>query len=559
MMRTARVLTVALAIAACVAAAAPAPASASVCGLVGWVSGAAGKACGVVTHGDKLINAGKKLATGHIGGAAKALLGSSGGGSKTNTAIGLAAIGAWVLGGAKVALHETVKVLGKTTSPQLGTTWFSSTYWRMAAIAAVLTLPFLFAAAVQALMRSDLALLARAALGYLPLSLLAVSIAAPLTMLLLAACDEMSAIVSSAAGHAGTRFLTELGLLTGGLVALTRSPFLAFLVGLLTAAGAIVLWVEMLMREAAVYIVVLMLPLAFAALVWPARRVWAVRAVELLIALILSKFAIVAVLALGAAALGQRGTSGAGGMLTGLVLVVLGAFAPWALVRLLPLAELASGATGQLRGELSRVRGMVGVSDEGEGRAADWAGSVTSGMRREAEATVATSSGRRPADDGATAELEKLEMRATETGRTPAPSAVGHEVVEADRIPAGDGMLVTVGGSTADEEDGEMAGTGAAVPACEERLPGMPAMYQAADGGWRPIVLGPEESRNPQPLWPPGDPPLGAESMDAPQTSREAGPAGSSQVAGSGSGGGGGGGEDHDPRPPEQRPEDGSL
>ena len=136
----------------------------------------------------------------------------------------------------------------------------------MAAIAAVLTLPFLFAAAVQALMRSDLALLARAAFGYLPLSLLAVGIAAPLTMLLLAASDEMSAIVSSAAGPRGRSLPGRARRSsTGGSIRLARSPFLAFLVGLLTAAGAIALWIELLMREAAVYIVVLMLPLAFAA------------------------------------------------------------------------------------------------------------------------------------------------------------------------------------------------------------------------------------------------------------------------------------------------------
>ncbi len=61
----------------------------------------------------------------------------------------------------------------------------------------------------------------------------------------------------------------------------------------------------MLIREAAVYVVVLMLPLAFAAFVWPARRIWAIRAVELLIALILSKFAVVAVLSLAGAAYGR--------------------------------------------------------------------------------------------------------------------------------------------------------------------------------------------------------------------------------------------------------------
>ena len=71
------------------------------------------------------------------------------------------------------------------------------------------------------------------------------------------------------------------------------------------------------MREAAVYVIVLMLPLVFAAMVWPARRVWAIRAVELLVALILSKFAIVAVLALGGAALGHSVGHSVTGLLAG--------------------------------------------------------------------------------------------------------------------------------------------------------------------------------------------------------------------------------------------------
>ncbi len=420
-MRVVRVAVVAFVLTAAVAACSAGAASASVCGVVGWLNGAAGKACGVVTHGDKLLKGGKQLATGHIGGAVSTVFGGGGGGggSKAATLVSLAAIGAWTIGGAKAALTGTAKALGDTTSPRLGSTWFSSTYWRMAAIGAVLTLPFLFAAAVQALIRSDLALLARAAFGYLPLSLLAVAIAAPLTMLLLAACDQMSAIVSSAAGHSSTHFLTKLGLFTAGLAAVARSPFLAFLIALLTAAGAIALWLELLMREAAVYIVVLMLPLAFAALAWPARRVWATRAVEMLVALILSKFAIVAVLALGGAAISQAG--GLGGMLTGLVLVTLAAFAPWALVRFLPLAELASGTAGQMRGGLPRANRILPAGDEAAGRVENWAGSITSGMRRHADALWGSpSGGAQHGDegrDGATAEgrggardeLEKLD------------------------------------------------------------------------------------------------------------------------------------------------------
>ena len=180
----------------------------------------------------------------------------------------------------------------------------------MAAIAAVLTLPFLFAAAVQAVIRSDLALLARATFGFLPLAMLGIAIAAPLTMLLLAASDQMSGFISSAAGNASAHFLAEAGAVIGACAA-AGSPFLALLVGLFMIGAAFALWIELLMREAAVYVIVLMLPLAFAAMVWPARRIWAVRAVELLVALILSKFAIVAVLSLGGAAISSERTAGA--------------------------------------------------------------------------------------------------------------------------------------------------------------------------------------------------------------------------------------------------------
>jgi hypothetical protein len=178
--------------------AAPPAAALNVCGALSWASGLAGKACNVVRHPDRLINGAKQLVTGHLGGAAKAVFGGGGGavGSRLTAAAGLAAIGAWVIGGASFALHETAKVLSTTTTPQLRSTWFSAAYWRMAGIAALLTLPFLFAAAVQALLRSDLALLVRATLGYLPLAMLAVSVAAPIAMLLLVASDQLSAIVS---------------------------------------------------------------------------------------------------------------------------------------------------------------------------------------------------------------------------------------------------------------------------------------------------------------------------------------------------------------------------
>ena len=333
------------------------------CGLSGASGPATPGACAWGFSPDKLLTAGKQLITGHVGGAVKTVVGGAvqtvvrdAAGtlvSTATTAIGLAAIGVWVVGGAQGVLHDTAAALGATTSPELRSTWFSATYWRMAAIAAVLTLPFLFAAAVQALIRSDLGLLVRAAFGYLPLAMLAIAIVTPLTMLLLAASDQMSSWISSAAGNASADFLTRAGDAVIGLTALTGSPFLAFLIGLFMIGAAFALWVELLLREAAVYVIVLMLPLAFAALVWPTRRIWAVRAVEILVALILSKFAIVAVLSLGGAALDAgAGHGGITQLMSGAVLILLAAFSPWALLRLVPMAEVAAGVAGPLRGEL---------------------------------------------------------------------------------------------------------------------------------------------------------------------------------------------------------------
>jgi hypothetical protein len=317
-----------------------------ICTLAGLVSGVAGKVCSAASHAGSVLKAGKKLLGGHVGGALKALTGA-GTAAKTLTATAaLASLVVWVVGGAKLMLHLTAKVISTTTRPQLQSTWFSSTYWRMAAISALLTLPFLFAAAIQAVLRSDLALLARSTLGYLPLAMLAISIAAPVTTLLLAGSDELSAIVSQAAGGAGGAFLTRVGRLSVGLGALSGSTFVVLFVAVLTVGATITLWIELLIRAAAVYVVVLMLPLFFAALVWPARRVWAVRAVELLVALILSKFAIVAVLSLGGAALGHTTVPSPAQMLEGATLVLLAAFSPWALLRLLPVHELTTGLDG---------------------------------------------------------------------------------------------------------------------------------------------------------------------------------------------------------------------
>jgi type IV secretion system protein TrbL len=552
----------------CVTGAAAQPARAinllkPVCAVGGLISGLAGKACNAVQHGGQVLSAGKKLLTGHLGSAVKTLAGGAGGSiaSKATFALGLAAVVTWVTGGARYALKATASVISHTTTPQLQSTWFSATYWRVAGIAAVLTLPFLFAAVIQALVRSDLALLARAAFGFLPLAMLGVGIAAPLTMLLLAATDQLSAVVSSAAGHATTHFLTWASAGVGGLALLSSSPFLVFFVGLLTVAAAIVLWFELLLRAVAVYVIVLMLPLAFAALVWPARRIWAIRAVEVLVALILSKFLIVAVLSLGGAALNESAFTSITGMLAGFVLLTMGVLTPWALLRLLPLGEIASAAAGSLRSEAVGAGSRLLQSGSAAGTVAhDWA-YTTAQMRRDANGpsnggeldgqppTAASASDAQAAED-----LVGDAVPAASNGGAPEEGSAESGDSE-PAAPGGPVKLATGAGSAGNGTSSAAANdppdpTAAASP---PRAPGMAPIWQSDDYGWGTVKLGLEHGWPPRPIadadGTAADPPSAADHADGragPRPAREPDrPTGDH--------------EDHDPTPDPQPPEDGPL
>jgi hypothetical protein len=488
------------------AAAPPAKASNIVCGVVGFVSGLAGKACNV--------------ATGPASGIIEKLLGGgSSAGSKLKTGAELLAIGAAAFEGARLAMKIVAEAINATTKPQLTSTWFSSTYWRVTAIAALLTLPFLFAAAIQALMRSDMSLLVRAAFGYLPLAALATAIAAPVTMLLLAASDEMSSLVPSAAGSGD--HLHEVIAIAGLAVVAHGSPFLLLTIGMLGIGAAVTVWIELAVREAAVYVIVLMLPLMFAAMVWPARRVWATRAVEMLIALILSKFAIVAVLTLGAGAIGHGGVLAA---IAGIALLILAAFCPWMLLRLLPMAELAGAAAGSMGGEL-RTHGKSGLDKSGatgllsdlHGRTADFLDTIPARLKGDAvdagevhrtqggsygggggaisnPTTNAAAAGGGSSGDGGGGDSGGAVTSAADAsnGHTEAP-------------PVG-ATVSSHGGATASSHGGS-----------GQRLPGLGPIWQAPDNTHRPLTLGDEEY-NPAP--PPafetggGESPEGAEIRD---------------------------------------------
>src|SRR6516225_1987226 len=225
-------------------------------------------------------------------------------------------IGQWVASGAEWLLGQIGDVLVSTTTVDLGAAWFRDHYGQMTALASVVILPMLLVSIVQAIVRQDPAQLVRRFLLRLPLALLLGVVAIQIVIMGLSVTDEMS---NAVAGGTGTDLTSLLSGVTKGLVAAAADPtiasFVLLLIALLIAVAAFVLWLELLIRAAAVYVAVLLLPLALAALVWPAVSHWCRRLVETLAALILSKFVIVATLSLaaGAVASGVSGSPNGGG------------------------------------------------------------------------------------------------------------------------------------------------------------------------------------------------------------------------------------------------------
>jgi hypothetical protein len=183
----------------------------------------------------------------------------------------------------------------------------------------------------------------------------------------LAITDAMSATVLASAGVDTTDLLTGLFkfLAPVAVAAATIPGFVVFLGSLIVAMAAMVLWLELVVRAAAVSVAVLFLPLALAALVWPSVAHWCRRLADTLVALVLSKLVVAAVLSLAAGAvaggLGVSSSGNGGGfawVVTGIALLLIAILAPFTLLRLVPAVE--AGAVAHLESTRHRLRSAAG-------------------------------------------------------------------------------------------------------------------------------------------------------------------------------------------------------
>ena len=152
----------------------------------------------------------------------------------------------------------------------------------------------------------------------------------------------------------------------GALVGIgTLLPFL--IVALIFAFAAILVWFVLSMREASVALIAVFLPIAFAASIWPALSKWALRAIKLLVAAIISKLFIVGAISLG---IGVFSGSSAGQQLSfshliyGSTIFFIAAFSPHLVMKFFDEigdALNAAGGTGALQRGLSAAGNANGT------------------------------------------------------------------------------------------------------------------------------------------------------------------------------------------------------
>lgn len=277
------------------------------------------------------------------------------------------AVTSWVSDTAKWILGNVISFIDHSTTPGLEADWFDQRYQFMVGLAALVVLPLLLIATVRAVVTQDVSQLVRSFFVYLPVAVLGTFVAVHITQALLSITDSMSAAVArNVAGDVSEIFDSVGGTLSGvGAVGGPAAPSFAIFFGaLLLVVGSFSVWLELLIRSAAVTAAVFFLPMILAGLVWPAAMRWTKRLIEILVALILSKFVIVAVISLATAALADPGGGGFGTVMGAAALMLMAAFSPFAIMKLVPMVEGAAidHLQGKGRAPIQSLRPGGGVN-----------------------------------------------------------------------------------------------------------------------------------------------------------------------------------------------------
>jgi hypothetical protein len=317
----------------------------------------------------------------------------------------------WVVDAIAWFVAAVLRFFEKSSTPDLTSNWFSgggrigpnahSPYGVVAWLALSVLCVCILLGVIQGLLTGEGPAMAPRIARDVALAILGIVATIGVTQVLLGATDELAHLVLDQT-EAGANAKDLLRRLAEPAAFTSQGTFVVFLLGLVAVVGGFVLWVELLIRASLLYLLLALSPLAYAAFAWPAARRIVKRIAELVIAIVVSKLVIAIALAVSASAL-SRGPRASGGvptgeakigtLLVGVIMFCLAAFAPFLILKLLPVVEAAVVAQGISRSPVRTAQSATATSF--------YVARLAGGAATGGAAAGAASAGTKPTGNGA--------------------------------------------------------------------------------------------------------------------------------------------------------------
>lgn len=268
----------------------------------------------------------------------------------------LDATATWIGKGTAWLAERIFKSIQKSTTPKVNAAWFKAQYQVMMYLAALVAVFTLLLAGLRGVRQGKAGAFVKAAFAELPVAFLITGGAIAVTQALLIATDALTAGLTSHFGTDIGSMVTDVIKFSGkaqgaaGAAGPAVPAAVALLMSLLAGLGALMVWFELIVREAALYIALLFLPIGMMADIHPGVGNLKGKVLGLLGLIIGSKFVICFVFAFGAYAMAHAGQGdGVTQVFAGAITMLLAAVAPMVILKIINL-DAVGDAHGQVPG-----------------------------------------------------------------------------------------------------------------------------------------------------------------------------------------------------------------
>jgi hypothetical protein len=324
-------------------------------------------------------------------------------------------------GGAKWFIEQVQSFLVAADRPDLSAGWWVDKYDQMLALAWVVAAATLLLALIDAAAKGSWSGLGRAVLVDVPVAAVVGGLGPLLIQYLVDLADWLSSRLLQDLGADAGRALASSAEWFASFGAASGNPSVPLLAGfvaaLVTIFAAFLVFLELLLRANAIYLIAGLVPVVYAVRIWPAASGVARKTTEVLVAVIFAQPVVALAIAMGAAAsasldgVGSTSMKEFGTAVAGAVFLLLAALAPWGMLSLMPALEAAMAAhrqraavgggartamttayTGTYLGRLAQAGGTRGGGSRGDTAAvaAAWGASPPGAGRAVAQTAVET-------------------------------------------------------------------------------------------------------------------------------------------------------------------------